>query len=142
MSNLTTQDEFQLEAQAFLDRHYISFHVKLLGTHCPPWESKDSEHIHGDMWQITLSRFGRDDFQFDFWNSLADKQAGKKPGAYDVLASLYTGPVDSFEEWCNDLWYDVDSRSAHKIYKRCKKLAKKLKQFFSDDELEELAEIQ
>jgi len=81
---------------------------------------------------------------FDFWNSQKDMQEGKAPTAYDVLACI-SGDVncpDTFEDFCGEYGYDLDSRKAFATFKRCATFAERLQAFFTEEEREALAEIQ
>ena len=46
-----------------------------------------------------------------------------------------------FESWAGDFGYDIDSRSAEKIYKECLASALRFRQLFKSEELEELKEL-
>ena len=46
-----------------------------------------------------------------------------------------------FESWAGDFGYDIDSRSAEKIYKECLASALQFRQLFKSEELEELREL-
>ena len=136
------------EAQAFLDRHGIAFKAVFADSTCPPWSGKKScDHIHGDRYTITLVKGadpGAPRLTFDFWNSKNDKKAGKQPTPYDVLASIsgdYHCP-DTFEEFCSEYGYDEDSRSAEATFKRCRDLSGRLRSFFTEQQAQELQEIQ
>jgi len=67
----------------------------------------------------------------------------KEPEAYDVLAFI-SGEIyfpDSFEEFCRDYGYDLDSRKAEIMFRRCNQFAKRRQTFFTPTEQEALAEI-
>lgn len=66
----------------------------------------------------------------------------KTPTAYDVLACLQKYPVGTFEDFCSEFGYDEDSRTAEKTYKAVLKEYNSLCTLFSDEELEQLQEIQ
>lgn len=63
------------------------------------------------------------------------------PTAYDVLACLQKYPIDTFEDFCSEFGYDEDSRAAEKTYKAVKTEYENLSRLFSDEELEEMQEI-
>ena len=65
----------------------------------------------------------------------------KMPNAYDILSCLTKYDVGSFEDFCSEFGYDVDSRSAEKIYKAVVKEYEGLSMLYSDEELEEMSEI-
>lgn len=73
-------------------------------------------------------------------NKARSGHKGKKPTAYDILASLFT--FDGlFDDFCADFGYDEDSRIAFSIYQDVLKQSQKLHRLFTDEELEQLAEI-
>jgi len=66
---------------------------------------------------------------------------GKAPSEYNVLAALTKYEPGTFEDFCSDYGYDSDSRKAEKVYKAVVKELKALQTLFSDEELEEMQEI-
>ena len=70
------------------------------------------------------------------------KEAIKRPTAYDVLACLTKYPVDTFEDFCADYGYDEDSRKAYKTYEAVKSEWQNVAMLWNETELEELREIQ
>jgi hypothetical protein len=68
-----------------------------------------------------------------------------KPSLKEVLWCLLTDSDvlqhDSFESWASDFGYDTDSREAEKVHQACMKIALKINQMFSNDELEQLREF-
>jgi hypothetical protein len=58
-----------------------------------------------------------------------------EPTAADVLACLASdarSAEGSFEDFCSDLGYDVDSRKAEQTYKACAKMAMRLPKFLGE----------
>lgn len=129
--------DYEAQAQRFLDKFNLTLKAAFKGDKCPPWD--DSKHIHGDRYRVTIKRQNRQSISFDFWNSLSDKQDGKRPTAYDVLscigsdAQMPTDPDEVVEEM-------GEMKPSQAI--AVAKFAKKLQAFFTEDELEKLAEIQ
>ncbi len=66
----------------------------------------------------------------------------KAPGAYDLLASITKYEVGSFEDFCGEFGYDTDSRRAEKTYEAVKEEYAKVCSIFTDEEMEQLQEIQ
>lgn len=126
----------------FLRCNDLEFEAVLASSGCPPW--CDGSHMHGDKYNIMIRRTGaKVGLELPFWNSLHAKQKREPVKPYDVLAAIssdaYTS--DTFEEFCGEFGYDADSRKAHATFERVNALAKELRDFFSQTELEELAEI-
>ncbi len=66
----------------------------------------------------------------------------KPPTPYDVLTCLQKYDPDTFENFCSEFGYDTDSRSAEKTYNAVMAEYINLKILYSDEELEQMAEIQ
>jgi hypothetical protein len=139
---MKAMSEYEVQAEKFLNRFGLKFRATMKNIKNPPWDDKEIG-LHGDHYRVTISRKGGGRITFDFWGSVADMQAGKKPTAYGVLACI-SGDVycpESFYEFCGEYGYDIDSRKAESQFRRCNAFAKRLRSFFSKDEQEALAEI-
>ena len=64
------------------------------------------------------------------------------PNVYDVLACLQKYDVGTFEDFCSEFGYDEDSRTAERIYIAVVKEYKELSRIFTEEQMEELCEIQ
>lgn len=67
---------------------------------------------------------------------------GTPPTAYDVLTCLEKYGYEDFQDFCDSLGYDPDSRSALKTYKAVQKEYNNVCKIWSDEEITELQEIQ
>lgn len=73
----------------------------------------------------------------------------KRLPAPELRGVLYSLVLDSksledacgFEDWANDLGYDIDSRKAEKAYEACKKIAFDLRQLLGRSNINRLAEL-
>jgi len=65
----------------------------------------------------------------------------KAPSAYDVLACLTKYDPGTFEGFCSEFGCDTDSKKAEKTYNAVKDEYKSLCSLFTDDELQEMQEI-
>lgn len=154
------QTDYHKQAQDFLDRFKIDFRATLSDSKTAPWRDGQPNHEHGEPhhYRVTLSRpnsvitrrtatqsfNGPKRLTFDFWGSIADMEAGKTEIApYDVLACISSDSTEylNFEGWCGDMGYETDSIKALQTYRRCDRFAKRLRAFFTAEELEALAEI-
>ena len=135
--------EYTEQAEKFLTDNNLNFRATLASTQtCPPWD--DDKHVHGYKYRITISRKGESGrLAFDFWNSFSDSQNGKDPTAYDALSCIRSDAYtpEDFSEFCSEYGYDEDSRKAHKIFKLADKFGRRIRAFFSDEEIEQLSEI-
>ena len=129
--------DYEAQAQRFLTEFDLTLKVAFKGDRCPPWD--DNKHIHGDRYRVTIKRKIGKSISFDFWNSLADMQSGKRPTPYGILACISsetTAPTDP-DEVVAELGEMKPSQAI-----RVAKFAKKLQSFFTITELGELSEIQ
>ena len=166
-----SESKYEQQAQALLDRFGLTFRATRSGDRCPPWCGEEGRGCcHGDRYRVTIWRdhkrdpsvrsyLGRDGagqearfcehvdhpkrITFDFWNSQHDMQEGKSPTVYDVLSCIGAdvGLPDAFEEYCREFGGDEDSRKALRTFARVDKLAKRLRAFFTEDEIEALGDI-
>jgi hypothetical protein len=133
--------DYEAQAQAFLDRHGIKFRATLSDTKIAPWDSGDRERHH---YRVTLSKPGKR-LVFDFWGSIADCEAGiQEASAYDVLSCISSDAYtpETFEDYCAEFGESIDSIKAKQGFNRVNRFAKRLRAFFTPEELEALAEIQ
>lgn len=91
-----------------------------------------------DIYTITLKN-DRHKYRFNFGQSIANQ--GQHPTAYDVLACLTKYEVGTFENFCSEFGYDLDSRKAYKTYKAVMKEWKNIELLFTPEQLEQLQEI-
>lgn len=103
-----------------------------------PWDQLDEWQQKANQYRVTLKYNGHqmtvDYFTGQGWT--------KEPTWKDVLGSLVSDyycyeSADSFEDFCQELGYDTDSRRVEKIYKQIEKQSKKLVNLLGDD-LEEV----
>jgi hypothetical protein len=146
MSAQKVISEYDQQAANFLNKFKIDLTVKHAGHACPPWAGKEKcDHVHGDRYEITLERWQKpsEPLRFDFWGSLNDKQKRKLPSAYSVLACIGSDAhtPDTFEDFCSEYGYEEDSRSAFKSWQTALEFTRKLRAFFTPEEIEALVEI-
>jgi hypothetical protein len=142
--------EYTKQANDFLTKHQLEFTAEPAGSMPPPWHEPPTfrtKYPHGLRYAITIKRVGRghcSPISFDFWGSINDREKKKQPTAYDVLACISSDVncPETFEDFCSEYGYDEDSRKAFAQFETCAEFGKKLRAFFTEDEREELAEIQ
>lgn len=141
---MLTIDNYQQQANDFLINTQTTMSVaRTLDNNCPQW--CDENHEHGDEYKITFKR-GRKSTSLQFWNSYKDKQKGKQPDAYNVLASIsgdmYAKDM-TFADFCSDYGYSDDSIKAKLMYSALVRQSINLNKIWSDSrEIELLQEIQ
>ena len=136
---MKTTTNYQQEAKDVLNAMNVSFKATFLkyGTHFI--DDKESR----DIFKCTFRR-GKNSFSLIFGQSINQStgNGGNEPTSYDVIACLQKYDVGSFENFCSEFGYDVDSRSAERVYKAVCKEFEKVDKFFTDAEIEQLQEIQ
>ena len=75
-------------------------------------------------------------------NDLTRLKAKAVPNEYDILACLQKYDVGTFEDFCSEFGYDEDSRTAERTYIAVIKEYKDLTRIFTEEQMEELSEIQ
>lgn len=108
----------------------VSIHVdgKML-TEKNEWDDKSWPCT---QYRLTLSYQGRK-YSLDFWQGLGTKRA---PSAADVMSCLLLNASAcdmSFDDWCMEYGYDIDSRKAEKTYFECCESGAKLKKLLGKD---------
>jgi len=102
----------------------------------------DDDKTTRDIYTIVLKN-KQHRYRFLFWQSVRESNyGGKPPSAYNVLSCLTKYDVGSFEEFCGEFGYDVDSRKAYKTYKAVLREWKNVEKLFSPEQIELLQEIQ
>ena len=140
--------DYEMQAEQFLKRYNLTLQIRRGPDKCPPWD--DNSHTHGDQHLVTIrsapARRGRNpenpgamSVSFPFWNSLNDKASGKNPSDYNILACVSSdahSPTDPDE--VADEFGEIKPSTAFAVAER----AKELQAFFTEQELDALAEIQ
>jgi hypothetical protein len=111
-----------------------------------PFDTKGS-YNHNKFSVRVKNTYTGDRTSFDFFGSENDYNNGKVElyeedlkHAFYCLISDSLSAVNDFEEFCSEFGYDVDSRTAERIYKGCKKqYSKAIKLVDSESDLYDLA---
>ena len=137
----TTMSEYDKQAADFLAKYGIKFRASLSDTKTAPWAKEKFGQYH--HYRVTLSKPGAR-VSFDFFGSTADYKAGRKETTpYDVLACLScdVDTPETFEGFCSEYGCNEDSRKDYAAFKRCDRLARRLRTFFTEAERADLSEI-
>lgn len=108
-------------------------------------ENPNMERQDMDHWKVTLE-IGKTGFQkkrrrLTVYFSKGYGHNGTEPNVdevLDCLASDSTAMDMSFEDFCSEFGYDMDSRKAEATFKACVRIGKNLARFLGDDLLKEL----
>lgn len=96
-----------------------------------------------NIYTVRIDRDGKS-FSFQFGDSVSNTQNHKRPTCYDVLACLQKYDVGSFEDFCSEYGYTIDTyedkRRITKLYRAVTKEFDKVTRIFGDvmDELQEI----
>lgn len=152
-----TISKYDQLATDLLNKLGMGIDIQNAGQAPAPWVE---EHTVGGKplptfrWAITISRrlpvgkgegisFKESRLLFDFFThkEIENRNGDKfpeRPTNYDILACIGMDATvpETFEEFCADFGYDEDSRKAEKTYKQCAAHTKKLRAYFSPEELQ------
>jgi len=113
---------------------YKQFEVKASykGTKKADWSS---DNFNNHMVTVTNTETEQK-ITFEFWASIVNPVLNSE---YDILNAFYcfvgdaVSAKENFENFCSEFGYDSDSRTAEKIYKKCKKQLEKLNKIYTGD---------
>lgn len=90
-----------------------------------------------------IALYVKQNLQSDFGTVKADHIIRPvEPSEYSVLSCLTKYDPESFENFCSEYGYDEDSRTAERTYNAVVKEWQNVCMIWTDDEIEELREIQ
>lgn len=135
---MNTTMDYQQQAINFLNATKTEMEFKKIGHDFYFPDDKEER----DIWRITLLQrtYPIKKYSFRFGQSIANK--GKKPTEYDVLACLTKYDPETFENFCSNYGYDMDSRKAEKTYMAVQEEWTNLCRLFTHEQFEQLQEIQ
>lgn len=169
MQKQNVKSEYEIQAETFLKEYAITYTAVFL-FHGPHWEGdKDFRDVYECILKregkrpLTV-RFGQSQRESrNYWkapkgykgmgNRIRYDNSGrlgmdgwmptkvKAPSAYSLLAALTKYDPGSFENFCGEYGYDTDSRKAENTYRAVVAEWHQVRAFFTDTEIEKLAEI-
>ena len=123
-----------MTAQQFVDTHCIRMRVEVVTENPGMPEWKDARHYVCHFRHIgrTLKTY------FSMGLELTEQ-----PTAAEVLDCLASDAaavenVSTFEEWCGEYGYDVDSRKAEKTFRSARKQTQRLRTFMGESDYQDL----
>jgi hypothetical protein len=128
----------EYQAKEFLRRNGLKLRISLSNSKPCPF---NPDHA-GNHYRVTLSGEGRR-ITFDFWGSAKDADEHKKPSTHTIMNTVAdeSHSPEDFHDFCLAYGYDEDSRTDLQVFRRCDRFAKRLREFLTDEEIEQLAEI-
>jgi len=136
LDNTGDQSLHEWASENFLNRHGIEISYQS-GSKEPDW---GDDAVHGNHYRVTLTRkVPKDTLSFDYWDSYSNRHK-HRPEDSDILGCLSSDMYcpETFEEFCSDYGYDEDSRRAYSTWERVVQFARDIKEFFTEEEFEEL----
>jgi len=103
------------------------------------WNKGEKEH--GIWYNVTLRRAGKKDWKFPFGNSLNAKWNGEEPEISDILENQFICRYttdSSFYDWCGDMGFDYHETGSKRAYNSSVTSSRRLNDFFSEEELDQL----
>jgi hypothetical protein len=142
----TSENSYEKQANDFLTKIGASYKAKFIKNDLYFSDDKETRDIFTcsfkrNNFRTSSSKYAR--FSIRFGQSINEStgNGNKPPRAYDVLAAIQKYEVGSFENFCSEFGYDLDSRKAYKTYLAVCKEYDKVSKFFTSEELEEAQEI-
>jgi len=134
--------EYDKQAQDFLNKYGLKATSTYLTEEIPKWDQGD----YHSKFRLKVTRIARIQgrtrhLTCNWYQSIA--QGSESPTAYDILATLSSESYlyDDFEDFCSSFGYSTDSIKALETFKAVKKLSTRINDFFTEEELEALREI-
>lgn len=122
-----------MDIRQFVHAHKIRADVAWTDSN-PNWTGDKRWHDMARHFRITL-KCRRRSMVVPFSQGPAIEKEPTVEDVLDCLASdASTLEGNGFEEWCRDLGYDTDSRSAEKAYRVIQRQAKALKHLLGNDQ--------
>lgn len=130
-------EKHEKQAKDFLAKNNAKMTIKFLDCTKKFW-GENGRYYH-NQYKVIITRNGKR-MTITFTDSIYNTQNGEEPTEYDILACLQKYDVGSFEDFCYEFGYDIDSRKAEKTYKAVVKEYNNVERVFGDI-IEELQEI-
>jgi len=108
--------------------------IKINGDARLPWDKRDEWQQNSNGYSCTLA-YKKRRMKLDFFMGSAIAHPPTSSDVLDVLLSdaSTVENASSFEDWAGELGYDVDSRTAEKIYRAVSRQTQKLRDLLGDD---------
>ncbi|KWH50715.1 hypothetical protein [Burkholderia cepacia] len=103
-------------------------------------------HAGASHWSCFIRRVGtgakrKEGFAVEYSMGSAHRDSPKLADVFGCLLSDADSTEETFEDWCDSLGYDSDSRKAERTYHACRATAAKVAELFSKSELDDLREV-
>lgn len=109
-ATMTIANEYDKQAQEFLDKHNATVTFELIGKRKPSWGNK----LVNTYW-FTIERNGVE-YSNTFYDSVYNTQNGIEPTAYSLLACLQKYEVGTYHEFCSEFGISPYDRASEELY--------------------------
>jgi|WetSurMetagenome_2_1015567.scaffolds.fasta_scaffold25323_3 hypothetical protein len=130
------ESEYDKQANKFLKDTNTKFSIKYIKHDKYFPDDKEAR----DIYRFKFVKDGKV-YSGTFGQSINGSFKKEIPSAYDVLSSMTKSDVYSFEEFTSEYGYNSEEKSSKKIYKAVQKERENLKRLYSEEELNQLADI-
>ena len=131
-------NEYEKQAMKFCEKNVESMEITLIGKDINEnWY--DSVYRNKYMFTIT-TKIGK--YSNYFWDSEYNTKNKIKPTRYDILACLIKYNPGTFNEFCDEFGYNNNSMRDFKTYQDVCEEWEGISKIFTEEQLEELREIQ
>lgn len=131
IESLIDNSQYHKAVNLVAKKFNIKLKIKDIEYKTMQWDKNQQRYV----FKLQLLR-GRKSYTFEFGQSIS--KGSEEPNLYDVLTCLQKYDVGTFEDFCGDFGYDLDSRTAEKTYKAVVKEFEAMERLFSSEELEVL----
>ena len=130
--------DYNKQAENFLKETATNLEItKAKHQTAPIWAD---DGYHGINYLVTLKR-NSETWNFNFWGSINDKERGKEPTAYDILAGITKYDPESRADFYSAFGYDATDPKTEMTYKAVVKEWENVNRLF-EDVLESLRDVQ
>ena len=129
---MKTLNDYEKQALYFAKKYGVK--LQILGSEYKTFWSEEQKRW---VFKCKLSRNSKS-YNFEFGQSIAN--GSNEPAMYDILSCLTKYDPETFENFCAEFGYDINSRDSKKTYRSVCKEYEAVKRLFGDimDELQEI----
>lgn len=131
-------DNYLENTKKFMKNNGVTMSIKLIDKVYNPWKEEQCRYWH-NKYKVVIKRNGKQ-MTVNFYDSAYNTREGIEPNEYDILSCIQKYNPYSFEDFCKDYGYNIDSCKDYKAYLAVQKEYNNVERVFGDI-LEELCEI-
>ena len=101
------------------------------------WDKRDEWQKNANDYRITLTHNGHS-MSFDYWQGVAIKTQPDRKAVLECVLTDAQAAGDSFEDFCNNFGYDLDSRTHYATFLACQRTLRAVTRVFGEGFEDEL----